>query len=168
MNPAPGSDDQPDGTHTAPQTNEEQEPIDLEERSQDEPTNLFNALSACANLHPDPPLPGDEDDDGGDQDDDHPALINGFAANESSGIDGLPPPIPGSGGWITAENAGQFFDEEGSFVGRPGQTAIGGGAGRVRRREEQEDTEDMISSDGDHMGNGESRESAETKWRRTG
>ena len=57
-------------------------------------------------------------------------------------VRGLPPPVPGSGGWITAENVGEFFDEEGGWRG----------AGRVRGREEGEEGE----------GDGE-----ETKWRRT-
>lgn len=68
--------------------------------------------------------------------------------------------MPGSGGWITAENVGDFFDEEGNWRGGEEFTAnevlgvpgagLGEGAGSVRGREEGEGLED------------------ETKWRRTG
>ena len=66
---------------------------------------------------------------------------------------GLPPPMPGSGGWITAENVGEFFDEEGNWRGRGG---LGAGAGSVRGREE-----------GEEGGDGEDGDGEETKWRRT-
>jgi nucleotide-sensitive chloride channel 1A len=36
----------------------------------------------------------------------------------TDGLGGLPPPFPGSGGWITAENVGDFFNEDGSWRGR--------------------------------------------------
>jgi chloride channel, nucleotide-sensitive, 1A len=54
-------------------------------------TLLFEALSACANLHPDP---------------DSPSSDNGQ-------------PTPGAGGWITAENMSDFLDTDGNFVGVP-------------------------------------------------
>lgn len=77
---------------------------------------------------------------------------------------GLPPPMPGSGGWITADNVGDFFDEEGNWrggeeftesevLGVPG-AGLGEGAGSVRSREIGE-------------GDGEGLQD-ETKWRRTG
>lgn len=69
----------------------------------------------------------------------------------------LPPPMPGSGGWITAENVGELFDEEGNWRG--GGEALGEGAGSVRRREEEDDG---VDGDGDPGG-----EAEETKWRRT-
>ncbi len=51
--------------------------------------------------------------------------------------DGLPPPFPGSGGWITAENVGEYFDEEGNWIGGGGEEELlGEGAGRVRGRDE--------------------------------
>lgn len=73
--------------------------------------------------------------------------------------------MPGSGGWITAENVGEFFDEEGNWrggeewtgdevFGMPGggvgggEGGLGEGAGSVRREREEE-------------------EGDETKWRRT-
>ena len=80
------------------------------------------------------------------------ALLNGTATT-------LPPPIPGSGGWITAENVGDFFDEEGNWRG--GRRVLGEGAGSVRQREEE----------GEGVNGGGPRaegEGEETKWRRTG
>ena len=71
--------------------------------------------------------------------------------------------MPGSGGWITAENVGDFFDEEGNY--RAGES-LGEGAGRVRGREEEDD-EDEGGLEGAN-GNGENHEIEETKWRRTG
>ncbi len=79
-------------------------------------------------------------------------VINGGGA----GAGGLPPPMPGSGGWITAENVGEFFDEDGNWKGSEGggeEGGLGEGAGRVRERDEEEPGE----------GDGE-----ETKWTRTG
>jgi nucleotide-sensitive chloride channel 1A len=55
---------------------------------------LFEALSACADLHPDPQTPGSEG-----------------------------APEPGEGGWITAENMDRFVDAEGDFVGMLGPGA---------------------------------------------
>lgn len=73
--------------------------------------------------------------------------------------------MPGSGGWITAENVSDFFDEEGNWrggeewtesevLGVPGG-GLGEGAGSVRAREE--------GAEGDALG----EEGDETKWRRT-
>ncbi|KAL8856842.1 MAG: hypothetical protein Q9178_006559 [Gyalolechia marmorata] len=113
---------------------------------------LFSALSACADLHPDHASNSDFDVEG--------------APNEGSEaaytqIDGLPPPIPGSGGWITAENVAEFFDEEGNPWAGPG---LGDGAGRVREREEEEGAG---GADGDGIERDEG-ESEGNKWRRTG
>lgn len=64
--------------------------------------------------------------------------------DEAAGDDavaGLPPPISGSGGWITSDNVGEFFDEEGNWRGREagtephGANGLGEGAGVVRARE---------------------------------
>jgi len=68
---------------------------------------------------------------------------------------GLPPPFPGSGGWITAENVTEFFDEGGNWIGG-GQEEVeplGEGAGRVRGRDEVEG-EDEVQVNG-HSGDGE-------------
>jgi len=66
--------------------------------------------------------------------------------------------MPGSGGWITAENVSEYFDEEGNWRGA--REGLGEGAGSVRRREED---------DGEVNGHGgvEEMEGEETKWRRT-
>lgn len=141
---------------------------------------LYAALSACANLHPDP-MSGSEADGedgeggGGGQ---RPAImfegdrdVGGIYPLNSGegGGSGLPPPMPGSGGWITAENVGEFFDEEGNWrgdggLGQQGGVSGGGGgglgegAGTVRTREEDVDGEDAgVEGEG----------TEETKWRRT-
>ncbi|KFY35685.1 hypothetical protein V494_05687 [Pseudogymnoascus sp. VKM F-4513 (FW-928)] len=85
---------------------------------------LFAAVSACSNLHPDA---ADSDEEMGDTD---RIVFEGSVGYEGiSGLpgvvslpsdDGLPPPFPGSGGWITAENVGDFFTPEGEWIGREG------------------------------------------------
>jgi chloride channel, nucleotide-sensitive, 1A len=101
-------------------------------------TALFTALSACSNLHPDPtpssPTSSNNED---------PVLFEGSVGYESQLPGALPPPFPGSSGWITAENVGEYFDEEGGLKKRRG------------RGEE------------DHGGE-EGEEEGEGKWRRTG
>ncbi|KAL9629917.1 MAG: hypothetical protein Q9204_005005, partial [Flavoplaca sp. TL-2023a] len=91
---------------------------------------LFSALSACADLHP------DHDSNSGFRIDDEGAP---FPASEAvyTPIDGLPPPMLGSGGWITAENVGDFLDEEGNFRG--GGEGLGEGAEMVKGREMDDD-----------------------------
>lgn len=105
---------------------------------------LFNQISACSNLHPDPN--DSEGDGGGDQAErivpeesnvEHEALdgFTGVLRGDSAG--GLPPPMPGSSGWITAENVHEYFDGEGNFIGQSGSSGeLGEGAGRVRDRDE--------------------------------
>lgn len=111
---------------------------------------LYTALTECSNLHPDPDESNSENEgpnimyEEGDQ-----ALSSGMA---------LPPPIPGGGGWITAENLNDFFDEDGNFRSRADANgeALGPGAGAVRAREEdgEEDGEAHLNGDA-------------TKWQRT-
>ena len=115
---------------------------------------LFTALSNCSNLHPDPV--NDDQKATGVQDS---VLFEAgmIAPGDSRG--GLPPPMPGSGGWITAENMGEYFDGEGNWIaenqsGR--EDALGVGAGFVRPREDDED-------EAAHE-NGTNND----KWRRTG
>ena len=109
--------------------------------------SLFAAVSACANLHasPDSSTAGDREED----DNDMPAF-------DYEVTDGLPPPMPGSGGWITAENMDQFFDENGNWRGQ----GLGPGAGIVREREDSEPVVDGAATD--------EVVDVETKWRRTG
>lgn len=122
---------------------------------------LFTALTECANLHPDPA--SDSGSDAGRLpaiafEGDGPVLD---AESRYSGL-ALPPPMPGSGGWITAENVGEFYPDEGIaddvqnyvYVRSGGDApALGEGAGSVRPREE-EDESGQVNGD-------------ETKWRRT-
>ena len=111
--------------------------------------DLFSAISACANLHPDPASPSSSAADGVDGEE-APAI-----AYES--VDGLPPAMPGSGGWITADNMHEFFDEEGNWRGE----GLGPGAGIVRGREQEDEAQ--TNGDGEAVD-----EPDETKWRRTG
>ncbi|KAL7625338.1 hypothetical protein AAE478_004554 [Parahypoxylon ruwenzoriense] len=109
-------------------------------------TALFNQISACSNLHPDPQDEEDEDDEGedfdrivfeGDAEGNDIEGLPGVLRGDSNG--GLPPPMPGSSGWITAENVDQYFDEDGNWIGEEGVSGeLGDGAGRVRGRDEVE------------------------------
>lgn len=102
---------------------------------------LFNAISACQELNPDPPEEGDEE--------------------------GFDETAPGATGWITSENMADFMDENGEFKMPEGATVIGDegaddangtnglgeGAGRTRTAAEV-DAEDGVED--------------EAKWQRTG
>ncbi|KAI1178415.1 regulator of volume decrease after cellular swelling-domain-containing protein [Nemania sp. FL0916] len=108
---------------------------------------LFNQISACSNLHPDPHNGDeDEDDEGGL---DTGGFIVGSGIGGGAVIEGLPgvfqgsssgdlpPPMPGSSGWITADNVHEFFNEDGEWIGEDGVSGeLGDGAGRVRGRDE--------------------------------
>ncbi|KAH6724767.1 regulator of volume decrease after cellular swelling-domain-containing protein [Leptodontidium sp. MPI-SDFR-AT-0119] len=132
---------------------------------------MFDAVSNCSNLHPDPAFDGEDEEmldaDGGDS----RIVFEGSVGYEGiSGLPGvqqgvadggLPPPFPGSGGWITAENVGDFFDEEGNWIGGGEGEGLGEGAGRVRTREERDGEE---GADGV---NGTGTESDESKRPRT-
>ncbi|KAK4697564.1 chloride channel, nucleotide-sensitive, 1A, partial [Lecanoromycetidae sp. Uapishka_2] len=154
--PAPS----PTGTFSEPTaTATEAEDLDAADaQSHDSAQMLYTALSACANLHPDPMSGSEADEEEGRN---PTVLFEGDSdlsgvyplGSGGSGGAGLPPPMPGSGGWITAENVNEFFDEEGNF--RAGGV-LGEGAGSVRTREE----------DGEEDGNGDAT-TDETKWRRT-
>lgn len=117
-------------------------PVTGEQTSQGEAKRLFEAISACSNLHPDAVEEGDEDEDEDDRivfESSHEfealAGFTGVMRGTSNG--GLPPPMPGSSGWITAENVHEYFDEEGNWIGEEGVSGeLGDGAGRVRNREE--------------------------------
>ncbi len=143
--------------HQAPPGEEEEE---APTPASDSLQQLFTALSACADLHPDPASDSDLDIDGDGADPDY--LSTGADTDAMyTQIDGLPPPMPGSGGWITAENVGEFFDEEGNFRGGG---RLGEGAGSVRGREE-EDAEDVNGDGRDGEGNGGDEGG---KWRGAG
>ncbi|KAI1449973.1 hypothetical protein F5Y02DRAFT_168162 [Annulohypoxylon stygium] len=107
---------------------------------------LFNQVSACSNLHPDPQ---GEDEDEGEDGLDHIVFEGNSEGEAIEGLPGtfrgdvnggLPPPMPGSSGWITAENVNKYFDEEGNWIGGEGVSGeLGDGAGRVRGRDEVEE-----------------------------
>jgi len=113
---------------------------------------LFNAVSTCSNLNPDP-ADGDEDIADG------RIVFEGNVGYEGiSGLPGvvrgsstgdLPPPFPGSGGWITADNVSQYFDGDGNWIGENASEPLGEGAGRVRGREEVERGEGEGQGDAD-------------------
>lgn len=113
---------------------------------------LYAALRDGADLWPDL---GDEDDG------ERPAMMFDVDGIDGAG-DGLPPPMPGSGGWITADNVGDFVDDEGNWLGREagtrpeGVNELGEGAGIVRPRD-----------DDDHDRGTQGINGEETKWRRT-
>lgn len=126
---------------------------------------LFAALTDCANLHPDP-MSDSEAGGGG------PAITfegdQTCFSSTTNGHSALPPPMPGSGGWITAENIGDFYDDDGNLRDFPdlllsaaaGGATLGNGAGSVRARDEDEDGD--VGDEEDVRANGD-----ETKWRRT-
>ncbi|KAG6006490.1 hypothetical protein E4U21_007034 [Claviceps maximensis] len=96
---------------------------------------LYDAVANCSNLHPDPA----HGDDGDEEEDDCDRIVfesqvEGEAVEGFTGVlrgatdGGLPPPLPGSGGWITADNVHEYFDEEGNWIrgGNEGASAAGG------------------------------------------
>ena len=121
-----------------------------EEETQTPTTALFTALSNCSNLHPDPI----EQEDSDLQDS---ALYQAGMIAPGSASGGLPPPIPGSGGWITAENMSEYIDEDGNWIGAEEheEEELGPGAGIVRSREVHPEPDE------------EDRDGEEAKWQRT-
>ncbi|KAI0536574.1 regulator of volume decrease after cellular swelling-domain-containing protein [Xylaria digitata] len=125
------------------------EPPALDPLNTERTNALFNQISACSNLNPDPRNEEGEDDDEDEFNADH--II--FEGNVDEGVaieglpgvlrgsdnGGLPPPMPGSSGWITADNVNEYFDEQGNWIGEDGVSGeLGDGAGRVRGRDEVE------------------------------
>ncbi|OQE92595.1 hypothetical protein PENNAL_c0007G07904 [Penicillium nalgiovense] len=130
-----------------------QESTEAAEEAETPTQQLYNAVSACSNLHPDPVEQGDEDDE-----EDGPKFIS---AEEHDGVfqlgnGDLPPPVDGSSGWITAENMDQFFDADGNWIaaGEPPSFPLGPGAGTVRAREGENGVDENEDED-------------DTKWRKT-
>ncbi|KAK5093302.1 hypothetical protein LTR70_005018 [Exophiala xenobiotica] len=117
---------------TAPTANED-DAIESEDNPEQTPVMaLFTALSDCSNLHPDPVE--DEEEQGS-------RLMQAGLAISGTSDGTMPPPMPGSGGWITAENMHEFIDEDGNFIQDTDETAetaedgdgeLGPGAGTVR------------------------------------
>ncbi|PLN81586.1 regulator of volume decrease after cellular swelling-domain-containing protein [Aspergillus taichungensis] len=152
---------------TTPTTSTTEETPTTAEDAEPEPETpiqkLYAAVSACSNLHPDPVEPGDEDDE--DDEYDNEGLLSTGLVSAGNAQGGLPPPMDGSSGWITAENMHEFFDEEGNWIagGEEPSLPLGPGAGSVRQRGDGED-EDMRGVGGE---GGEGEGGEETKWRRT-
>ncbi|KAH6611390.1 hypothetical protein Trco_001410 [Trichoderma cornu-damae] len=117
---------------------------------------LYEAMADCSDLHPDP------DNEEGEEDSEYDRIvfegnagyepIEGFTGVLRGVTDGgLPPPMPGSGGWITAENVHDYFDADGNWIGG-GQAEeeteeLGAGAGRTRPRDELEKGDDVNGHD---------------------
>ena len=105
---------------------------------------IFEAVANCSNLHPNPSYCEDEemDEDGENnrimfEDTVGYEGISGLPSVQRGTTDGgLPPPFPGSSGWITAENVSEYFDDEGNWIGGSNGESLGDGAGRVRTRDE--------------------------------
>lgn len=113
-------------------TSSQDDAVETEDKPEQTPVMaLFTALSDCSNLHPDPIDP-DEDDES--------RLMQAGLALPGTSDGSLPPPMPGSGGWITAENMHEFIDEDGNFIEDDDQMDVvgetteelGPGAGTVR------------------------------------
>ncbi len=137
-------------------------PADTTAAPKPDATLLFEAISECSNLNPDPVQDGDGDDD--DEDADGAQVIfegdyetvEGFSGVFAGARDGgLPPAMPGSGGWITAENVHEYFDEEGNWIGGEEEEGgeLGEGAGTVHAREEEDG--EAVNGDGEGEGEGE-------------
>ena len=124
---------------------------------------MFLALSDCSNLHP------DSFDESADLQ--GSTLLQAGILTPGNQLGGLPPPMPGSSGWITAENMGEYFDEEGNWIrddkqeadveeGQPVEPALpsnGPSTGTVRSRSECDGREHDRDEDGNQ----------DAKWRRT-
>jgi nucleotide-sensitive chloride channel 1A len=139
---------------------------DKNEPQPEETKRMFEAISECSNLNPDPTEEDDEDEDEYDKivfegDVEGRDEIPGLPGVYASASD-LPPPMPGSSGWITAENVHEYFDEEGNWIGGEEEEGVNGelgeGAGRVRGRDEAE---------GEVNGHGTEGEDADAKRVRT-
>lgn len=109
-------------------------------------TAMFSQISACSDLHPDQYQEEDDEEDYGDRIVFEGEALEGLPGAFLGNTDGsLPPPMPGSSGWITAENVHEHFDADGNYI-YPEENGVSGelgeGAGRVRARDE-------IDGDGD-------------------
>ncbi|KAK5084352.1 hypothetical protein LTR05_005428 [Lithohypha guttulata] len=136
---------------TAPTANED-DAITSENEPQLTPVQaLYKALSDCSDLHPDPAQDEDMEESGMSR------LIPAGLAIPGTTDGSMPPAMPGSGGWITAENMHEFVDEEGNWIGGDDEEQedaqnLGPGAGTVRSRPD---------------GDAQDGQDEETKWQRT-
>lgn len=146
----------------------EEETTGTSQPPQSEAMKLFRAIADCSVLHPDPV---EEDEDGevtfegikwqgvsgggyeneGEASGDLELYTVTNKYGEFKGPSGLPPPMPGSSGWITAENVNEYFDADGNWIRGGGEEEVaeelGDGAGTVRGREE-EDNDDGTAEGG--------------------
>ncbi|KAG6040315.1 hypothetical protein E4U41_000911 [Claviceps citrina] len=114
---------------------------------------LYDAIANCSNLHPDPAQGNEEEEDDYDRivfesNAEGGEAVEGFTGVLRGATDGgLPPPLPGSGGWITADNLHEYFDGDGNWIGDGGGDEsgmegegegeeLGDGAKRTRLRDE--------------------------------
>lgn len=136
---------------TAPTANED-DALESEDQPEQTPASaFFTALSDCSNLHPDPV--DDDEEEGGSR------LMQSGLAIPGNSDGSLPPPMPGSGGWITAENMHEFIDADGNFITDDDEMEEGGeaeqlgpGAGTVRSHPEDDGKDDSVD---------------DAKWQRT-
>ena len=134
---------------------------------------IYTALTSTAELFPDPGALDDGEDG--------PLGPSIMSVDQDAQMiygdqDGLPPPMPGSGGWITADNAHLFFDEGGNFR----QNVVHAGAGSVTVGDGVGGDENEVGSSegqaheggyeglGDGSMDSDEEGRGETKWRRTG
>ncbi|EFR01014.1 hypothetical protein MGYG_04016 [Nannizzia gypsea CBS 118893] len=156
-------------TPSAQPTDQETSAEEEDKKTQSQIEALFEAVSACSNLHPDPVDHDDEDryEDADEGEEFHQqlqgsALFQNGLIFPGNNTGGLPPALPGSGGWITAENAHEYFDEDGNWKGGE-EAPLGAGAGTVRPR----DDDDEGMDEADTLNNENGTTGDEAKWRRT-
>ncbi|KAK2850558.1 hypothetical protein FQN49_005547 [Arthroderma sp. PD_2] len=167
--PQPTTPGQPTDT-TATSAPEDETTLPEENKTtQSQIEALFEAVSACSNLHPDPVEHDDEDryEDAAEGEDFQQqlhgsTLYQGGLIFPGNNTGGLPPALPGSGGWITAENSHEYFDEDGNWKGGD-DAPLGAGAGTVRPRADEDEAMDENDASKDENGTG----GDESKWRRT-
>lgn len=126
-----------------------------EEKEEGVVSEIFNALSVCAGLNPD-----EAGSDYYDEEEEEDGIL--WEGDVEGGGEGLKlEGFPAGGGWITAENVGdfRFGDPVEGDVQSDGGVVLGPGAGTVRLRDEVER--------GEVEENGEGTEE-EAKWRKTG
>ncbi|KAI1843969.1 hypothetical protein JX266_009835 [Neoarthrinium moseri] len=139
------------------------EPATVDPLNAERASALFNQISACQNLHPDPADEDeDEEEDGTDRIIFEGEALEGLpGAFQGEANGGLPPPMPGSSGWITADNVHEYFDADGNWIGEDGVSGeLGEGAGRVRGRDE-------VEGEGEGVNGKEADGDAENKRPRT-
>lgn len=127
---------------------------------------LYAAIANCSYLYPNEGGEDEEDEDvynasfDADEDGAEPQLqtLEGFTGVMRGAADGsLPPPMPGSGGWITAENVHEHFDSNGNWIGQKEEEEEGdeqvegnvivGLAGRVRSHSKVDDHGDLAQDE---------------------